>query len=136
MKSKIKIKFKKMENLLQNLKDLNLEERMKEEEAYVEFLSGLGILRFSNADYKTYLSRIAQVYNLCKGGYINNHGEILLSNKLTNFKDKNIPFTKEQFFDILLTSKHIYFYPDTPIHTFLTTDTPYKILKQIGWVNF
>ena len=125
-----------MENLLQNLKDLNLEDRMKEEEAYVEFLSGLGIRRFSNADYKTYLSRIAQIYNLCKGGYINNHGEIFLSNKLTNFKDKNIPISKENFFDILLTSKDIYFYPDTPFHTFLTTDTPYKILKEVEWVYF
>lgn len=125
-----------MDNLLSKLKELNLGDQMKEEEIYVEFLSGMGIERFSNADYRSYLSRIAQIYNMSKGGYINNCGEIFLSNKLNNFKDRNIPICKEVFFDILLHSKHIYFYPGIPIHRFLTTETPFKLLKEIEWVNF
>jgi hypothetical protein len=125
-----------MERLLESLRELNLEGGTKEEETYVEFLAGLGIVRFSNSDYKTYLSRISQIYNLCKGGYINNCGEVFLSNKLNNFKDRTNPISKESFFDILLFSKDIYFYPATPIKTFLTTDAPYKILLEIEWSYF
>ena len=125
-----------MEQLMESLKILNLEERMKEEEMYLEFLSRMGIERFSNRDYKTYLSRIAQVYNLTKGGYVNNHGEVFISNKLNNFKDRNCPISKEQFFDILLSSTQIYFYPDIPISKFLKTDTPYKVLKEAELISF
>ena len=125
-----------MEALMESLRVLNLEERMREEEVYLEFLSRMGICRFSNRDYKTYLSRIAQVYNLTKGGYVNNHGEVFISNKLNNFKDRSLPISKEQFFDILLSSTQIYFYPDIPLSKFLTTDTPYKILKEAELISF
>ena len=124
-----------MDNLLHVLNELNLEEKKIEEEIYLEFLNNIGITSYTTQQYKTFLSRLFQIYNLCTGGEIDIDNTIFLSKDMLYFKYKTCNVSKEVFFDILLHSSQVYL-NNTNIRDILLSDSPYKILKEISWINF
>lgn len=123
-----------MDTLLHILNSLNLEEKKIEEEIYLEFLNNIGIKTFTTQQYKTFLSRLSQIYNLCSGGQINIDTVFLYKN-ISSFTYKTCNVSKEVFFDILLHSSQVYL-NNTHIRDILLADSHYKILRDIEWINF